>query len=308
MLLFVAFFASVIVPEGTYGALRLDALSTLLYVSNWHFILVGSNYFNETASASPLIHTWSLAVEEQFYLIWPLVVLAVLHFTKSLKVLLGVCVVAGVASAVEMSVLYDPTDVNRVYLGTDTRAQCLFIGCALAVALVIITQRHHEEGRLAAGQLWRPASELGRALCAVAGIVGAAGAILIWVLTDETSSFPYSGGFFLVGLCTASVILAAVGAPRSVVPRFLSLTPVRYVGRISYGHLHLALAALPLDQPPAHRARRLPALRPARAGHPRRRRALLPPGRAARSAWARSCGSGGPGWPCPSPSSWWWPR
>jgi peptidoglycan/LPS O-acetylase OafA/YrhL len=235
MLLFVAFFASVIVPEGTYGALRLDALSTLLYVSNWHFILVGSNYFNETASASPLIHTWSLAVEEQFYLIWPLVVLAVLHFTKSLKVLLGVCVVAGVASAVEMSILYDPTNVNRVYLGTDTRAQCLFIGCALAVALVIVTQRHHEQGRLAAGQLWRPATERGRALCGVAGIVGATGAILIWVLTDETSSFPYSGGFFLIGLCTASVILAAVGAPRSVVPRVLSLNPVRYVGRISYG-------------------------------------------------------------------------
>ena len=235
MLLFVAFFASVIVPEGTYGALRLDALSTLLYVSNWHFILVGSNYFNETASASPLIHTWSLAVEEQFYLIWPLVVLAVLHVTKSLKVLLGVCIAAGVGSAIEMALLYQPGNVNRVYLGTDTRSQCLFIGCALAVALVIVTQRHHEQGRLAPGELWRPASEMGRALCALAGMVGAIGAILIWILTNETISFPYSGGFFLIGLCTGAVILAAVGAPRSVVPRFLSVTPVRYIGRISYG-------------------------------------------------------------------------
>src|SRR5580698_10509535 len=54
MLLFVAFFASVIVPEGTYPALRLDGLATLFYVSNWHFILVGSNYFNQTSAASPL--------------------------------------------------------------------------------------------------------------------------------------------------------------------------------------------------------------------------------------------------------------
>ncbi len=236
MLLFVAFFASVIVPRGTYGALRLDALATLLYVSNWHFILVGTNYFNETQAASPLIHTWSLAVEEQFYVVWPLVVLAVLRFTRSLRWLLVVCVVAALASATEMKLLYrNAINTNRVYLGTDTRSQCLFIGCALAVALVIVTQRRHEGGRLAAGEVWRPASSQGRSACAALGIIGAVGAILIWTLTSTTSQFPYTGGFFLVGLATASVILAAVGVPRSIVPRFLSLTPVRYVGRISYG-------------------------------------------------------------------------
>ena len=159
MLLFVAFFASVIVPKGTYGALRLDALATLLYVSNWHFILVNSNYFNETSASSPLLHTWSLAVEEQFYVIWPLVVLAVLHFTRSLRALFALCCAAAIASAIWMYHVYDGgLNTNRAYLGTDTRSQCLFIGCALAVGLVLVTQRHHEEGRLAKGELWRPES------------------------------------------------------------------------------------------------------------------------------------------------------
>jgi peptidoglycan/LPS O-acetylase OafA/YrhL len=236
MLLFVAFFASVIVPKGTYGALRLDALATLLYVSNWHFILVNSNYFNETASASPLIHTWSLAVEEQFYLIWPLVVLGIMRLTKSLRVLFGVCCVAAVASGIEMYVVFHHSQsTNRAYLGTDTRAQCLFIGCALAVGLVLLTQRSHSEGRLEEGELWRPAGSQGRLWCAVAGVVGAVVCISLWIGTSTTSSFPYSGGFFLIGLATAAVIISAVGAPSSPVPYVLALAPVRYVGRISYG-------------------------------------------------------------------------
>jgi peptidoglycan/LPS O-acetylase OafA/YrhL len=236
MLLFVAFFASVIVPKGTYGALRLDALATLLYVSNWHFILVNSNYFNETAASSPLLHTWSLAVEEQFYVIWPLVVLAVMYFTRSLRALFALCCAAAIASAIWMYLLYDGgLNTNRAYLGTDTRSQCLFIGCALAVGLVLLSHRAHEEGRLAKGELWRPEGATSRALCALLGVIGAAGAIALWVLTTSVSSFPYSGGFFLIGLAVACIILSAVAAPRSLVPRVLSLTPVRYVGRISYG-------------------------------------------------------------------------
>lgn len=237
MLLFVAFFAAVIVPKGTYGALRLDALSTLLYVSNWHFILINSNYFAEnTAAASPLLHTWSLAVEEQFYLIWPLVVLAVMHFTRSLRTLFALCVAAAVGSAVWMDVVYDGgLNTNRAYLGTDTRSQCLFIGCALAVGLVLLARHNHEQGRLAKGELWHPTTPAGLAICGALGIAGAAGAISIFVLTTSLSSFPYVGGFFLLGLSVGAVIVAAVAAPRSIVPRFLALTPIRYVGRISYG-------------------------------------------------------------------------
>ena len=308
MLLFVAFFASVIVPEGTYGALRLDALSTLLYVSNWHFILVGSNYFNETASASPLIHTWSLAVEEQFYLIWPLVVLAVLHFTKSLKVLLGVCVAAGVASAVEMAVLYDPTDVNRVYLGTDTRAQCLFIGCALAVALVIITQRHHEEGGLAAGQLWRP------------GLAAGPRRVRRGRHRWSDRGDPH------LGADRRDLVLPLLG-------RLLPRRPVHRLGHPGRRRArHAAWCRASSRSPPCATSAAFRTASTSGTGHSSSGSTTSAPGSTAtrssscgcwprwssprspstwssgRSAWAPSCASGGPGWPCPWPSSWWWPR
>jgi peptidoglycan/LPS O-acetylase OafA/YrhL len=243
MLVFVAIYASAVSSTVSYPTLRLDSLATLLYVSNWHFVLVHAFYTNQaTTQFSPLIHTWSLAVEEQFYLIWPLVVLGVLRLTKSLRTLFGLCCVAAVGSAVEMFVLFHTTVAgnrmdleNRVFLGTDTRSQCLFIGCALAVGLVLLTQRSHAEGRLKHGELWRPAGNTGRLLCGLAGLVGAAATIAIWVSTNDQASFPEQGGFFLIGLATAGVILSAIGAPRSPVPRFLSLAPIRYIGRISYG-------------------------------------------------------------------------
>src|SRR5580698_1043521 len=237
MLLFVALLAGVIEPSGAYPTLRLDALSTLFYVSNWHFILIGSNYFTQSATVqSPLIHTWSLAVEEQFYLIWPLVVLGVLRLTRNLRVLLAICCAAAVGSALEMLALFNPGgSTNRVYLGTDTRSQCLFIGAALAVALVLVRQRAQSSERLGHGELWRPASNRGRLICALLGLAGAAISLVLWTTTSTTSSVPYEGGFFLIGLGTAGVIMAIVGAPRSLIPRFLSLAPIRYVGRISYG-------------------------------------------------------------------------
>ncbi|MGP0032606.1 MAG: acyltransferase family protein [Acidimicrobiales bacterium] len=234
MMLFVAFYASVIVPRGTYPGLRLDALSTLLYVSNWHFLLSGTNYFAQTGLPSPLLHTWSLAVEEQFYFVWPLVILGLLRLTRSLRVLLAVSVAAAVTSAVLMYLLYTPASTNLVYFSTDTRSQCIFIGAALSLGLLLFARRAHASGA-APGAMWRPGGGRGRSACAVIGVVGAAVTLAIWVWTDSVSSFPFTGGIFVVGLGTAGVILSVVGAPTSPVPRFLSLAPLRYIGQISYG-------------------------------------------------------------------------
>ena len=157
-------------------------------------------------------------------------VLGILRLTRDLRALLVVCCVAAVGSAGEMYLLFrHSVSVNRVYLGTDTRAQCLFIGAALAVALVLASQRGHSRGRLTGGELWRPAHRRGAFLCAFCGLAGAAGSIALWVRVNSTTSFSYEGGFFLIGLATAGVILAIVGAPRSPVPWALSLLSLIHI-------------------------------------------------------------------------------
>ena len=148
MLLGVAIYARVFATPDEFVNLRLDSLSTLFYVANWHFIFAGTNYFNLTAQPSPLQHMWSLSIEEQFYLVWPPVVLAMLWLGAKLRParrlwpLLAAAVLGAVASAVAMALLYDgPSSVMRVYEGTDTRAQDLLVGASLAIGMALWAQR-----------------------------------------------------------------------------------------------------------------------------------------------------------------------
>ena len=138
-------------PAGAYPGYRGAAMSALFYVSNWWQIATSGNYFVSTGAVSPLTHTWSLAVEEQFYLVWPLVVLAVLHvagpFRRGVRVLLGVAAVGAVASAVEMAALYHPgANTTRIYFGTDTHAQSVLVGAVLACLLTLVARRRGVTG------------------------------------------------------------------------------------------------------------------------------------------------------------------
>ncbi len=148
MLLGVAIYAKFFATPNEFANLRLDALSTLFYVANWHFIFAGTNYFNLTAQPSPLQHMWSLSIEEQFYLVWPPVVLAMLWLGSRLRParrlypLLAAAVVGSVASAALMALLYHgPSSVMRIYEGTDTRSQDLLVGASLAIGMAIWAQR-----------------------------------------------------------------------------------------------------------------------------------------------------------------------
>jgi peptidoglycan/LPS O-acetylase OafA/YrhL len=243
LLVFVALYAAFVAPAGTYPGLRLDALSTLFYVANWHFILIGSNYFNQTGLPSLLTHTWSLAVEEQFYLVWPLVVLGVLRFTGRLWALLALSVVGALASAAEMALLFrHGAGTTRLYYGTDTHGQCLLVGAALASGLALFARRRHPvvirtgEGQAPGGNpAWAASSRWARTVLSILGGAGLAGAGLLWWRSSYNGSFLWEGGFLVAALATAAVLVCVVCAQRSWLATALSVSPLRYLGRISYG-------------------------------------------------------------------------
>jgi peptidoglycan/LPS O-acetylase OafA/YrhL len=239
MLVFVVLYARLAAAPGTYPGLRWDSIAALFYSANWRFIVSGTNYFVQTGPVSPLLHTWSLAIEEQFYIVWPILVLGIMRFRhgrskRALQVLLAVSVFGAVASAIEMALVFDPAgDPTRVYFGTDTHAQCLLVGTALATWLA----------------LWRrparPALSLrAKRMLSVAGLAGVLTCAWAWSHLQYGQSLVFRGGFLIVSVSVAAVILSGVLHPAGVVARGLSWTPLRFIGRISYG---MYLWHFPLD-------------------------------------------------------------
>jgi peptidoglycan/LPS O-acetylase OafA/YrhL/lysophospholipase L1-like esterase len=198
---------------------RSDLLPALLYYSNWYFIYHHVSYFARFGPPSPLGNLWSLAVEEQFYLLWPLTLLIATRFTKSRKVLALTCALLAIASAAEMAVLYKPgLNPNRVYMGTDTRAFALLIGSALALVL----PRHNLKRLVPTRYL--------EAL----GLIGLWIIISMFVGVNQYQTFNYEGGMFLLALASALVTLLAA-IPTSLVSRILGTRPAAWIGERSYG-------------------------------------------------------------------------
>jgi peptidoglycan/LPS O-acetylase OafA/YrhL len=233
-------------PTKAIPGLQGDGIATLLYISNWHQVAAGTNYFAASGPVSPLQHTWSLAIEEQFYLLWPLLVLAVLGLARrrgaterrSLQVLLGLTLTGAVAAAVEMALLFDGgRGLDRVYYGTDTRATGLLLGASLAIALAIRQKRPNSTHPAA-----HPATPAPRASPRWARhALGAASLLLAPVLAagivlangDDAWLYPF--GMLATDAVMAVIIAAVVIQPRAIGARLLALKPLRAVGKISYG-------------------------------------------------------------------------
>ena len=237
MLVGIALYAWFLATPDTLGDLRNSAIATLLYVNNWHLSAGGQGYFAALNTPQPLLHTWSLSIEEQFYVVWPLVVLGVLKWSRSLRPLLVLTIAGAVASAVEMAVVFgNGSGEARAYYGTDTRAQALLIGAALAILLAHPLPKRRS-GPVPTTTLVRSFTLRGSTRAALVGLGGSGLAVVIWlaVSVDATSTWIYRGGFTLVALATAAVIASVALLPTSPWGRVLSLRPVRYIGAISYG-------------------------------------------------------------------------
>jgi peptidoglycan/LPS O-acetylase OafA/YrhL len=220
---------------GLYPDFRMSALSALFYFSNWWQIAAAGNYFVVTGAVSPLTHTWSLAVEEQFYLVWPLVALAVMHlsrtFARGVKALLLVSSVGALASALEMALLYHPgVNITRLYFGTDTHAQSILIGAVLACAMTMVQMRRGADG-MAPRARRLPA----RVVLSALGVAGLAGTLTLTYTLTGTDGFDYRGGFTLSALSAAAIIVAAICVPKGAIARGLSVFPLVWLGTISYG-------------------------------------------------------------------------
>jgi peptidoglycan/LPS O-acetylase OafA/YrhL len=237
-------FAVVFLP-GEVAGLRGDVLAAFGYVTNWYLIFGQESYFEAVGRPSLLQHLWSLAVEEQFYLIWPPILalgLCIGATRLRQRRVLSLVLFGALASAVTMALLYVPgVDPSRIYYGTDTRATGLLCGAALAFLWSPGDKyrpsetRHH---RLRLPDRSRFRRRWGWTAPLLLDVVGfAALGALVWFCLNlgEFQPFLYCGGLALVGLATTATIMALVHPHALIGSRFLGSAPLRWVGVRSYG-------------------------------------------------------------------------
>jgi peptidoglycan/LPS O-acetylase OafA/YrhL len=235
-------FAVVVVPD-EIASLRADSLAAFAYATNWHLIAGDQSYFESIGRPSLFNHLWSLAIEEQFYLVWPLLLGGLLLVGR--RFALGVTLAGAAGSAVWMAFQFDPaSDPSRVYYGTDTRLTGLLLGSALAFVWVPsvpllpspatgLSRRRRRKLRTRAAAAGRWADgRLGWALDAV-GVAALAGLVAFFVFADAFEPFLYQGGLTLLAFVTVALIAAAVH-PRAHIGRLLDVRPLRWVGTRSY--------------------------------------------------------------------------
>ncbi len=204
--------------------MRPDVLPTLFFFNNWWQIFHNTSYFETLGQPSPLTHFWSLAIEEQFYLVWPVILLVCTRLGVSRAMLIRGTAVLAALSFIVMLILFDPAaDPSRVYYGTDTRAFSLLIGALLS--FVWPYQRFYEQNV--------DVDNHGNIFFNIVGIAALVSLLLMAVLTNGFSPFVYRAGVLLCSLLSA-VLIAVLVYPQSWLSRLFSMRPFVWVGKLSY--------------------------------------------------------------------------
>ena len=226
VLLIVVGLAVLIIYQDALSAFREDALATVFYVNNWWYIVVDQSYFESVGRRPLLKHLWSLSVEEQFYLIWPVFALLLMR-SGGRPLVRRLALVLAIASTVWMAVLsirngYPvDADPSRAYFGTDSHSMGLLVGAALAT-------------------MWRPgrlSTQVSRATHLIitgVGVASLAAVISFYLFVGEFTPWLYRGGFLALAFFTTALI-AAVTHPASFLGPALGTGIFRYIGRRSYG-------------------------------------------------------------------------
>ncbi|NQX58674.1 acyltransferase family protein [Paenibacillus qinlingensis] len=199
-----------------------EFISVLFYFNNWWLIFHHVSYFESFGPPSPIGHLWSLAIEEQFYFLWPLLLAIVLQVAKRRGYLILFTLLGALASMLVMAMVYQPgVDPSRVYYGTDTRAFALLIGGALAIVCPSRRLTKHAAS--------------GRSSSMLNGIGGAAfvGILLMMWKSDAYDASLYYGGLALFSVLSAIVIVAIIH-PASRLSKVMGCKPLRWIGKRSY--------------------------------------------------------------------------
>ncbi|MEV1292939.1 acyltransferase [Pseudonocardia sp. NPDC049635] len=206
---------------------RADGPWVQLNLLNWHLLAQEASYWQRFGAERPFGHLWSIAVEEQFYLVWPVLLLGVAAVARrggpragtSIAVLAPALAIGSLAL---MIMLFDPADPTRVYTGTDTRAFSLLLGAFSATPV-------------ARAAVARTAAHRGGTSAAAATAVLAVALGVSWALVDgQQAPGLFTGLLFAHALASAALISLCVHQPDRLVARALAMAPLRYLGRISY--------------------------------------------------------------------------
>ncbi|OTN77597.1 hypothetical protein A5886_002697 [Enterococcus sp. 8G7_MSG3316] len=202
--------------------LRGVVVSSLLYYNNWWQINHGLSYFDRFGNESPFTHLWSLAVEGQNYLIWPLVFVLLMKIGKKRSRVFNIVAGITILSGILFAVLYTPgADPTRVYYGTDTRLFSVWMGSALA----FIWPTTH---------LKKDIPAKAKRILDLSGLVSLIGLISAFFLLDDHLTFVYYGGMFVISIL-ATVLVAVTAHPGASLNRLLSNPLFSYIGKRSYG-------------------------------------------------------------------------